>query len=49
MVGKLLFVRAKGKQLSERVGQWVSLRFGLARVLTVHRTVIHYAHAASLP
>ena len=27
----------------------VSLRLGHARVLTVHRTVIHYAHAASLP
>ena len=27
----------------------VSLRLGHARVLTVHRTVIHYARAASLP
>ena len=38
------------KQLSERPGsRWVSLRLGHVRVLTVHRTVIHYAHAASLP
>ena len=27
---------------------WVSLRLGHAHVLTVHRTVIHYAHAATL-
>ena len=27
----------------------VSLRLGHARVLTTHRVVIHYAHAASLP
>ena len=38
------------KQLSERPGsRWVSLRLGHVRVLTVPRSVIHSAHAASLP
>ena len=31
------------------VGTGGLLRFGHARVLTSHRDVIHYAHAASLP
>ena len=46
----LLFVVSQRQTtfLADRVWR-VSLRLGHAHVLTVHRTVIHYAHAASLP
>ena len=46
---KACILRPGIRAYARRFARSVSLRLGHARVLTSHRDVIHYAHAASLP